>query len=83
MPRRTHTSSDCKQNENIRRAQEKRLQQVRTELQAQWRSGEPMPTDILSVVRAAEQRQMQQKQLRRRRREETRRRRQGKQQAAE
>lgn len=67
MSRHTRTKSTRKFEASACRARQKRLQRVRTELKTEWRLGHVKPTDIVSVVRAAEQSHIRLKQLRHRR----------------
>lgn len=70
MPRYTHTKTARKQSANTRRAWEKRLRRIRVELKNEWRSGQAKPTDIISVIRTAEQSHLRLKRLRAQRRME-------------
>lgn len=70
MPRYTYTKTARKQAANTRCAWEKRLRRIRTELKAEWHSGQAKPTDLISVIRTAEQSHLRRKRLRAQRRME-------------
>jgi hypothetical protein len=60
---------------NVRRAQVKQLHHLRIELKADWQSSRKTSTDLMSMIRAAEERHRRLKQRREHRREQERQRR--------
>jgi hypothetical protein len=70
MPRYTRTKSMRKHDANARRAWQKRVRRIRSELRTEWRSGQVKPADLISVIRTAEQSHLRLKRLRAQRRVE-------------